>query len=458
MRGRSRTRELTPTPAFDGLIVENHGDIPFSKPEDIGPETAAHMAIATDRVRAATGLPIGINVLANAALHALAIASAASARFVRVNQWANAYVANEGLIEGAAAKAMRYRSALQAQGVNIFADAHVKHGAHAIVQDRPIAELVRDVEFFNADVVIFTGQRTGHAADLDYLRKIRAAASLPTLVGSGVDPGNVERHSLHRRRRHRRKLIEGRRALVEPRRSRTGEAIRRARQESVMSDTSSFSERMRAHADRTWRAILRHRFFREVATDAINDRVFARYLRIEYGFVDTAARALGYAVAKAPSFQERRRLGLGLYGLVTDQEQVFVDAFERMGAPGNERTGLAPQGLALPLHALFLKVAETEGYEEILACTLAAEWMYLTWCSTANQSPSSREYHSRLGRASRRRRLCRTRRVGPLGNRHKRTDAHRSPAGALGRAIRRGLAGGNRFPRRALRWVIGIRR
>ena len=136
-------------------------------------------------------LPIGVNVLANAAIHALAVASAAGARFVRVNQWANAYVANEGLIEGAAARAMRYRSLLQARDVKVFADAHVKHGAHAIVQDRPIAELVRDVEFFNADVVIFTGQRTGHAADFDYLRKIRAAASLPTLVGSGVDSGNV---------------------------------------------------------------------------------------------------------------------------------------------------------------------------------------------------------------------------------------------------------------------------
>jgi thiaminase/transcriptional activator TenA len=157
-----------------------------------------------------------------------------------------------------------------------------------------------------------------------------------------------------------------------------------------MSDKGSFSERMRAHSRRTWNAILGHRFFREVATDAIDDRVFARYLRIEYGFVDTAARALGYAVAKAPSFQERRRLGLGLYGLVTDQEKFFIDAFERMGAPDNERTGLAPQGLALPLHGLFLEVAETEGYEEILACTLAAEWMYLTWCSAANQSPSSR--------------------------------------------------------------------
>jgi len=176
---------------FDGLIVENHGDIPFAKPDDIGPETAAHMSVAADRIRRETKAPIGVNVLANAAVHALAVASAASARFVRVNQWANAYVANEGFIEGAAARATRYRRALGASGVRIFADAHVKHGAHAIVQDRPIAELVRDVEFFSADVVIATGQRTGHAADLDYIRTIRSAASIPILVGSGVTPDNV---------------------------------------------------------------------------------------------------------------------------------------------------------------------------------------------------------------------------------------------------------------------------
>jgi len=176
---------------FDGLIVENHGDIPFSKPEDIGPETAAHMAVVTDRIARETGLPLGINVLANAAIHALAIASAAGARFVRVNQWANAYVANEGLIEGAAARALRYRSQLRATDIRVFADAHVKHGAHAIVQDRPVAELVRDVEFFNADVIIATGQRTGHAADLGYIGAIKAATSLPTLVGSGVTPDNV---------------------------------------------------------------------------------------------------------------------------------------------------------------------------------------------------------------------------------------------------------------------------
>lgn len=45
--------------------------------------------------------------------------------------------------------------------------------------------------FFDADAIIATGQRTGHAADLGYIRMIKEAAGLPTLVGSGVTPDNV---------------------------------------------------------------------------------------------------------------------------------------------------------------------------------------------------------------------------------------------------------------------------
>ncbi|MCM2502707.1 BtpA/SgcQ family protein [Aureimonas altamirensis] len=174
-----------------GVIVENHGDVPFAKPDDIGPETSAVMAVVADRIRRALRRPMGINVLANAAIPALAIATASQAAFVRVNQWANAYVANEGFMEGEAARAMRYRALLRANGVSIFADAHVKHGAHAIVADRPVEELVRDLVFFDADVVIATGQRTGHAADPAYIDMIRQAGGLPTLVGSGVTPDNV---------------------------------------------------------------------------------------------------------------------------------------------------------------------------------------------------------------------------------------------------------------------------
>lgn len=175
----------------DGLIVENHGDIPFAKPDALGPETAACMAVITREVRVASGLPVGVNVLANAAVAALAVAKASGASFVRVNQWANAYVANEGFMEGKAGAASRYRAWLRARDVKVFADVHVKHGAHAITADRPIAELARDVEFFDADVAIATGQRTGDAASLDELRTIAAGTSLPVTVGSGVNPDNV---------------------------------------------------------------------------------------------------------------------------------------------------------------------------------------------------------------------------------------------------------------------------
>ena len=176
---------------MDGLIVENHGDIPFAKPDELGPETAAVMAVMADHVRRETGLPIGINVLANGAVYGLAVAKAAEADFVRVNQWANAYVANEGFMEGKAGAASRYRSWLRARGVAIFADVHVKHGAHAIVADRPLEELTRDAAFFDADAVIVTGQRTGDSARLDDLATVRGSTTLPVLVGSGVNPSNV---------------------------------------------------------------------------------------------------------------------------------------------------------------------------------------------------------------------------------------------------------------------------
>ncbi len=176
---------------FDGIIVENHGDIPFAKPDDIGPETVSTMALLADRVRKAVSLPVGINILANAAIPAIAAAKASGAAFIRINQWANAYVANEGIIEGPAAQATRYRAWLRAADLRIFADVHVKHGSHAIVADRSVAELARDAEFFDADVLIATGQRTAGATSPEEARAIKQATPLPVVIGSGVTMDNV---------------------------------------------------------------------------------------------------------------------------------------------------------------------------------------------------------------------------------------------------------------------------
>jgi membrane complex biogenesis BtpA family protein len=174
-----------------GLIVENHWDIPFLKPGEHGYETAASMAVVAQRVRHEAGAPLGVSVLSNAAECSIASAWAGGAGFVRVNQWANAYVANEGIIEGQAAHATRYRSRIGAHPVKVFADVHVKHGAHAIVADRTLAEQTEDAEFFDADVLIATGSRTGDAAALDEVAGIKDNTGLPVLIGSGVTADNI---------------------------------------------------------------------------------------------------------------------------------------------------------------------------------------------------------------------------------------------------------------------------
>lgn len=176
----------------DGLIIENDGDIPFLKPEDIGPETVACMAVATSEVIKAVGLPTGVLVLANAALQSIAVAKSAGANFVRVNQWVNAYIANEGFLEGTAGRALRYRSQLKAENIRIFADVHVKHGSHAIVSDRTLADLTYDTEAFDADVVIATGERTGDPTRVEEITAISSVAKRPVLVGSGLNADNAK--------------------------------------------------------------------------------------------------------------------------------------------------------------------------------------------------------------------------------------------------------------------------
>jgi len=176
---------------FHGLLVENAWDLPFSKPDDLGYETAAAMAVMTKLVRAEVGLPVGVNILANGIVAALAVAKASGGSFVRANQWANAYVANEGILEGPAPAATRYRARIHAHDVKVFADVHVKHGSHAITADRSLPEQARDAEFFDADVLIATGQRTGSATDIDEIRGIQEGTQLPVIVGSGVTVDNA---------------------------------------------------------------------------------------------------------------------------------------------------------------------------------------------------------------------------------------------------------------------------
>lgn len=176
---------------FDGVIVENGWDIPFVKPEQVGAETIAALAVVADRVNQAIDLPVGVNCLANAVEASIAVAAASGAAFVRANQWVNAYVANEGFIEGRAGLVTRYRHAVRADQVTVWADVQVKLGSHALTADRPLAEQARDAAWFDADALIVTGSRLADPPMTADLQVVRQATSLPVIAGSGVRRDNL---------------------------------------------------------------------------------------------------------------------------------------------------------------------------------------------------------------------------------------------------------------------------
>jgi predicted TIM-barrel enzyme len=59
--------------------------------------------------------------------------------------------------------------------------------------DHGLAEQTEDAEFFDADVLIATGSRTGGATAFEEVEAISAPTQLPVVIGSGMHGGNAFR-------------------------------------------------------------------------------------------------------------------------------------------------------------------------------------------------------------------------------------------------------------------------
>ena len=175
---------------FDGVMIENFGDIPFFA-DDVPKATIAGMTRVVSAISRHVDIPFGVNVLRNDALGALAIAAATGASFIRVNVLSGLMHTDQGPIVGRAAEVLRARKEL-APDVGIMADVFVKHATAppGTTIDRAAADLV---ERGGADAVIVSGSGTGlppATSDLETVRQA-TAAEVPLFVGSGADSSNV---------------------------------------------------------------------------------------------------------------------------------------------------------------------------------------------------------------------------------------------------------------------------
>lgn len=174
-----------------GIIVENFFDAPFAK-NNVDTATACALALVAKRVTNISGLPLGINVLRNDGMAAIAVALTAGAQFIRVNVYTGAMLTDQGIIEGEAHRLLNYRRLLGGdQHIRILADVMVKHAQPLAPAD--IGQIALDTAHRGlADGIVVSGVATGSAPDQDQLRQVRKALpNTPIFIGSGATKENV---------------------------------------------------------------------------------------------------------------------------------------------------------------------------------------------------------------------------------------------------------------------------
>jgi membrane complex biogenesis BtpA family protein len=174
----------------DALMLENYGDLPFF-PGKVPDSTVANLTFLARKVKNKFNLPLGINVLRNDGVSALAIAHAVGAQFVRINILSGARLTDQGIINGEAHEVLRFRKKIGATSIRVFADISVK--CSAPLAERPLKNEVEEtLQRSGAEGLIVSGENTGKPVDLNQLKEVKKLSKdTPVWIGSGTTAENI---------------------------------------------------------------------------------------------------------------------------------------------------------------------------------------------------------------------------------------------------------------------------
>jgi membrane complex biogenesis BtpA family protein len=172
----------------DAILIQNTGDLPATG--DGGPETVAHMSMLGTLLRQAIQTPLGVNILANGAESALAVAHAIGADFVRIKVYVGAVIGIGGVIQGAAQRAQDFLRRIGPARIEIAADVYDRTSRPLV--ELPIEEAAVQASFHGrAQALVVTGASVDDS--LARLRRVKAAVSdKPVYAGGGTTAANVD--------------------------------------------------------------------------------------------------------------------------------------------------------------------------------------------------------------------------------------------------------------------------
>ena len=184
------------TGGVNGIIIENFFDTPFTKGR-VDTATVSALTLVISHLQAVCNIPIGLNVLRNDALTAVAIAYVTGLKFIRVNVLSGVMATDQGIIESIAYDLHMYKRQLtctaQTLDLKIFADVMVKH-ASPIGAHQDLLFSAKDTAYRGlADAIILSGKATGDSPNIDEAKLLHEhLPDTPLLLGSGVTQANIK--------------------------------------------------------------------------------------------------------------------------------------------------------------------------------------------------------------------------------------------------------------------------
>ncbi|OLS22097.1 MAG: putative sgc region protein SgcQ [Candidatus Heimdallarchaeota archaeon LC_2] len=177
--------------SYSGIMIENFNDSPFVKTQ-VEDEVLIRISTILHEVKKHIKIPIGVNLLRNACVQAMKVATVLDLSFIRCNIWESAYVTDQGIIEAAALDVINCKRNMNSD-VKILADVHVKHAK--LIGDFSVIESAENaLERGKADQIIISGISTGSSPDLNKL-KLLNEHNIKPIIGSGMSLENLESFS-----------------------------------------------------------------------------------------------------------------------------------------------------------------------------------------------------------------------------------------------------------------------
>ena len=169
---------------FDGMIVENFSDLPYTTGP--GPlERTVAFTIVLNEIRKIMNKPLGANVQFNDYEAEIITAGLCKANFVRIEAYVDNLTTVSGITPACSANVQRLKARFGFRDLLVFADVHVKEAS--LIGTATLEESIKNAEHAGADAIIITGTATGQATPVEAIQLAKRTTRLNVFVGSGFN-------------------------------------------------------------------------------------------------------------------------------------------------------------------------------------------------------------------------------------------------------------------------------